>query len=337
MVRTVVLHLFLLLSSIDALGDDDSSLHQTSKIENWLENLDITPDIFDKLTSGDKTVVTATAIEVLKNQLQKKGISLSLSPEEARFSQSLPNQCQDQTSCGCRVESRDVQVYAAIKRSSSFSSTNGLFEESGIFLEAQIDAEIGANGNIRAKGNIRDLKDIKGRKKRSPGWGKKFRKSFKKVWKKVVKNPVKKINRELIERPLKKLKCTRLVRKTVGFNLVSTGVVKLGISLSLGNVSFTEAEGGMVLSFVPTFDILGQVVSWNLDQLEASKCVERIMGLKLISYCGYLERKARKKVEEGMRKVQHVKIPAVVEKLNKKLKTKIGETVRVFVPMEFGG
>ena len=61
------------------------------------------------------------------------------------------------------------------------------------------------------------------------------------------------------------------------------------------------------------------------------------MGLKVISYCGYLERKARKKVEEGMRKVQHVKIPAVVEKLTKKLKTKIGETVRVFVPMEFSG
>ena len=59
------------------------------------------------------------------------------------------------------------------------------------------------------------------------------------------------------------------------------------------------------------------------------------MGLKVISYCGYLERKARKKVEDDMRKVQHVKIPAVVEKLNKKLKTKIGETVRVFVPMEF--
>jgi len=338
MVRAALLHTVLLLGLTIALGENDTSLQETtSKLENWLENLDITPDIFDKLTSGDKTVVTATAIDVLKNRLQKKGISLSLSPEEARFSQSLPNQCQDQTSCGCRVESRDVQVYAAIKRSSSFSSTNDLFKESGIFLEAQIDAEIGANGNIRAKGRIRDLKEIKGRKKRSPGWGKKFRKSFKKVWKKVVKNPIKKINRELIERPLKKLKCTRLLRKTIGFNLVSTGVVKLGVSLSLGNVSFTEAEGGMVLSFVPTFDILGQILSWNLDQLEASKCMERIMGLKLISYCGYLERKARKKVEEGMRKVQHVKIPAVVEKLNKKLKTKIGETVQVFVPMEFSG
>ena len=48
--------------------------------------------------------------------------------------------------------------------------------------EAQIDAEIGAEGNIRAKGSIRDLKEIKLRKKRSPGFGKRFKKSFKKVW-----------------------------------------------------------------------------------------------------------------------------------------------------------
>merc|ERR1719250_510424 len=334
MVRAVFLLISLLLGTIVALGENNAALEETSKIEDWLENLDITPDILDKLTSNNKTVVTATAVDVLKNHLQKKGISLSLSPDEARFSQSLPNQCQDENSCGCRVESRNVQVYAAIKRSSSFSSTNHLFEESGIFLEAKIDAEIGANGNIRAKGNVEELKYIAGRKKRSPGFGSRFKKAFKKAVKKVVQIP-KKITKELIQRPLEKLKCTRLIRKTVGFNLVSTGVVKLGISLSLGDVSFTEAEGGMVLSFVPTFDILGQVVSWNLDQLEASKCEERIMGLKVISYCGYLERKARKKVEEGMRKVQHVKTPAVAEKLNKKLKTKIGETVHVFVPMEF--
>jgi len=105
-----------------------------TKLDNWLEKLDITPDIVEKLASDNKTVVTATAIAVLKNQLQKKGISLSLSPEEARFSQSLPNQCQDETSCGCRAESRDIQVFAGIKRTSSFSSTNHLFEESGIFL-----------------------------------------------------------------------------------------------------------------------------------------------------------------------------------------------------------
>merc|ERR1719250_486146 len=169
MVRAVFLLISLLLGTIVALGENNAALEETSKIEDWLENLDITPDILDKLTSDNKTVVTATAIDVVKNHLQKKGISLSLSPDEARFSQSLPNQCQDETSCGCRAESRDVQVYAAIKRSSSFSSTNNLFQVSGIFLEAKIDAEIGANGNIRAKGNIEELKYIRGRKKRSPG------------------------------------------------------------------------------------------------------------------------------------------------------------------------
>merc|ERR1719481_819100 len=319
---------------------------ENTKLDDWLENLDITPDIIEKLASDNKTGVTATAIAVLKNQLQKKGISLSLSPEEARFSQNLPNQCQDETSCGCRAETRDIQVYACIKRTSSFSSTNHLFKESGIFLEATIDAEIGASGNIRVKGNIMELKNIykvkekveeKLRKKRSPGFGKKFKKSFKKAWKQVVKNPIKKIKKELIERPLKKLKCVRLVRKTIGFSLVSTGVVKLGINLSLGDISFTEVEGGMLLSFIPKLDILGQVVSWNLNELEASKCVERIAGLKLISYCGYLERKARKKIEEGMKKFQEVKVPALIEKLEKKLKTKMGKTVSVLIPIEFSG
>ena len=157
-----------------------------------------------------------------------------------------------------------------------------------------IDAEIGAVGNIRAKGNIRDLKDIKfGRKKRSPGW-------FKKVWvskayskklflhlllqKKVVRNPIKKINRELIQRPIKKLKCMRLVRKTVGFNLVSNGVVKMGISLSLGNLSITEADGGMLLSFLPTFHIVGQVVSWNLDQVNRNLNIGNIITLFVLLY-----------------------------------------------------
>merc|ERR1712013_809899 len=186
MVKAVLLLISLLLGTIVALGENNTSLEETSKIEDWLENFDITPDILDKLTSDNKTLVTATAVDVLKNHLQKKGISLS--SEEARFSQSLPNECQDETSCGCRVESRDVQVYAAIKRSSSFSSTNNLFQDSSIFLEAKIDAEIGANGNIRAKGNVEELKYIAGRKKRSPGFGSRFKKAFKKSCEKSCPN-----------------------------------------------------------------------------------------------------------------------------------------------------
>eukprot|EP00092_Neocalanus_flemingeri_P028733 GFUD01031196.1.p1 GENE.GFUD01031196.1~~GFUD01031196.1.p1 ORF type:complete len:331 (-),score=95.63 GFUD01031196.1:779-1771(-) len=330
MMRRLLLINLLLLGITLALAGD-------SRLDTLFEDLDITPGMVDKLGSDDKAVVTATIAEVLRKHLAKKDISLGISPEEARFSQNLANKCQDQTSCGCRVESRGVQVYAAIKRSSSFSTSNKLFEDAGIFLEAMVDAEVGAYGDIRGKFNIRDIRDIKFRKKRSPGWGKKFKKSFKKVWKKVVKNPIKKINRELIERPIKKLKCARLVRKTVGFNLVSTGVVKIGIRLSVGNMSFTEADGGMLLSFVPNFDIVGQIDSWNLDQVKASKCVERLAGLKVLSYCGFLEKKARNEIEKNMKKIQTVKLPAVIEKLERKLKAKIGKAVSILIPLEFTG
>ena len=61
--------------------------------------------------------------------------------------------------------------------------------------------------------------------------------------------------------------------------------------------------------------------------------MERIAGIKLISYCGFLERKARKKIEESMRRTQDVKLPAVIQKLEKKLQTKIGQTVTVKIPI----
>merc|ERR1711915_1125774 len=88
-----------------------------------------------------------------------------------------------------------------------------------------------------------------------------------------------------------------------------------------------ETDEGLTLSVTPSFDIIGKILSWNLDEVTASKCVERIAGLKLISYCGYFERKARKKIKESMQKVQNVKLPAVVQKLERKLQMKVGKTI----------
>merc|ERR1711915_1061384 len=304
-------------------------------LDKALTKLDITPDVFEKLVKGSRNVKRDTITNLLKKQLNKQGLILDVTPAEVRLSQNLPNQCQDTTSCGCRVESRDVQVFAAIQRTSKLTTRGKAFEDAGIIIEAIIDAELGASGNIRAKGNLRDLKDIKLRKKRSPGFGKRFKKAFKKTWKQVVKNPIKKINRELIERPIKKIKCARLVRKTIGFNLRSTGVIKLGIRINLGDITLDETDEGLTLSVTPSFDIIGKILSWNLDEVTASKCVERIAGLKLISYCGYLERKARKKIEESMQKVQNVKLPAVIQKLERKLQMKAGKTISVKIPLDY--
>jgi len=151
-------------------------------LDKALTKLDITPDVFEKLVNGSRNVKRDTITNLLKKQLHKQGLILDVTPAEVRLSQNLPNQCQDTTSCGCRVESRDVQVFAAIQRTSNLTTSGKAFEDAGIIIEAIIDAELGASGNIRAKGNLRDLKDIKLRKKRSPGFGKRFKKAFKKTW-----------------------------------------------------------------------------------------------------------------------------------------------------------
>merc|ERR1711915_751528 len=136
---------------------------------------------------------------------------------------------------------------------------------------------------------------------------------------------IKKINRELIERPIKKIKCARLVRKTIGFNLRSTGVIKLGIRINLGDIRIDDTDEGLTLSVTPSFDIIGKILSWNLDEVTASKCVERIAGLKLISYCGYLERKARKKLERKLQMKAGKTISVKIPKLERKLQMKAGK------------
>merc|ERR1712198_727481 len=125
-----------------------------------LTKLDITPDVFEKLVNGSRNVKRDTITNLLRKQLHKQGLILDVTPAEVRLSQSLPNQCQDTTSCGCRVESRDVQVFAAIQRTSNLTTSGKAFEDAGIVIEAIIDAELGASGNIRAKGTLGDLKDI---------------------------------------------------------------------------------------------------------------------------------------------------------------------------------
>lgn len=280
--------------------------------------------MLEKLVNGSRTVKKGTITHLLKKQLHKQGLILDVTPAEVRLSEKLPNQCQDTTSCGCRGESRDIKVFAAIQRTSNLTTSGKTFEDAGLIIEAIIDAELGASGNIRAKGSHRDLKDIKQRKKRRPRFGKrkkrkerKGKKGSKMSWVQVLQN----INRKLWkERPIKKAKCARLDQKLIGFKLISTGVIKLRI-----NISIVETDEGLTESVTSSFNIICQSLSWNLEELTAPKCVEKIAGLKLISYCGYRERKAREKIEESMQKVQNVKLPVVNQKMERKLQVKAGK------------
>jgi len=241
-----------------------------------------------------------------------------VTPEEIRFSQSLPNQCQKSNRCGCQAETRDVQLWASIIGSPSFSSGHQRFaDQAGIFLELGVNAAMGARGNVRGR-----LYPSGRRRKRSPspGWSKKF----KKAWKKVKK---------AVKRPIKKLGCIRLMRKTIGFDLASSGTVKMGVSLTVSDLNVTDTPEGIHISFLPSFSLVGQIESWELTRVEANKCTERLLGIKLISYCGWLERRARKEIAEKMANLQELKLPAVIRKVEAKLQAKIGKIVSVVVPV----
>jgi len=275
-----------------------------------------------------------------------------------RFSQALPDQCQADTVCGCRAETKDVNIFAAIKGSPSFSSNSSLFtDQPSVFLELAVDAVMGARGRVRARLYPRDLGEIKFRRKRSPGW-KKWRRRAKKSIKRVVKSvkkvvkapvrivkPVKKIVKKIVKpvdkiltkivKPLQKLACKRIVRKTVGFDLVSSGTVRMGVGVNFTDIRVTPTDSGVQLSFVPSFHIMGQIISWKMDQVKASDCTERLAGLKLFSYCSFLEKRARKEITKNMEKIQEVKLPAVIKKVEAKLQAKIGREVKVDIPMSY--
>merc|ERR1719228_811088 len=347
-------------------------------IEDMLSDLNLTPDLVSQLLSRNSTAVRNVLAELLRNHLSKTGISLTVTPQEVRFSQDMANQCQSSHRCGCEAETRDINMWASIIGTPSFSAGHHKFQDqASIFLELGADAVMGVTGNVRGRLYTKHLgrrkkrspglghkswavwntkkttqtnlsanviytgQEMRGqRRKRSPGW-KKWRRRVSKAVRKVTRpviRPVEKVVKAVVVKPLEKvLPCARLVRKTVGFDLATKGTVKMGVGLSINNLNVSDSPQGIRVSFDPSFSLVGQIINWELTKVEADKCTEKLLGVKLISYCGFLERRAKKEIEEKMAKLQELKLPGVIRKVEDKLQAKIGQTVSVVIPMDLGG
>merc|ERR1711915_518560 len=112
----------------------------------------------------------------------------------------------------------------------------------------------------------------------------------------------------------------------------STGVIKVGLMIDFGNFTIADSDQGITLTITPSFDLLGQIVSWNLDDMTISNCAERssVKGLLLSNwYCGYLKRKSKEVIESGMKKAQYVGLPVFIQKVKQKLQMKAGKTITI--------
>ena len=103
-------------------------------VKTLFNKLKISSNNLEKLGSCNETVAMETMSKLISEQLNKKELTFDVRPTEFMLSQTLPNACQDITRCGCVAESRNVQAYATIQKTSQLTSSNRLFKDSRIFL-----------------------------------------------------------------------------------------------------------------------------------------------------------------------------------------------------------
>mmetsp|Transcript_145279 Transcript_145279/g.264344 ORF Transcript_145279/g.264344 Transcript_145279/m.264344 type:complete len:295 (+) Transcript_145279:54-938(+) len=123
--------------------------------------------------------------------------------------------------------------------------------------------------------------------------------------------------------------CTHLGRKTMGLNIVSDGKNGVGINMTASDAHLEHANGTWYLAFNFHADVVGRVINWNVDKITADGCKIKILGIQIASVCGYVERKVKDKVQVLLDKVTKVDAPKILQRLQEKINTAIGSTVRI--------
>ena len=125
-------------------------------------------------------------------------------------------------------------------------------------------------------------------------------------------------------------KCTKLARKTVGLQIESDGTVAVGISLKASEFELKSASWkSYELSFVFGLEIKGRVLSWDIASVQASQCNIKLFGIKVLSFCSWLEKRIENEANKYIKTAVKIQAPKLVQKLESKLRTKVGERVTI--------
>mmetsp|Transcript_112238 Transcript_112238/g.198860 ORF Transcript_112238/g.198860 Transcript_112238/m.198860 type:complete len:133 (-) Transcript_112238:149-547(-) len=115
----------------------------------------------------------------------------------------------------------------------------------------------------------------------------------------------------------------------MGLNIVSDGKNGVGINMTASDAHLEHANGTWYLAFHFHADVVGRVINWNVDKITADGCKIKILGIQIASVCGYVERKVKDKVQVLLDKVTKVDAPKILQRLQEKINTAIGSTVRI--------
>ena len=125
-------------------------------------------------------------------------------------------------------------------------------------------------------------------------------------------------------------KCIQLARKTLGLQINSDGEVAIGIKLQASEFSLKQISWkSYAFSFRFGLEINGRVIDWDVTSIKASNCNIEIFGIKVLSFCSWLENRIAEEAKKYIMSVVPIQAPKLVQKLESKLQTKIGDEICV--------
>ena len=122
--------------------------------------------------------------------------------------------------------------------------------------------------------------------------------------------------------------CPQIARDTLNLKLHAHGQNLIAASLDLQNLKIAKVNGTWSIVFNLKFSLKGTSLQWKMDDVNVQHgCTLKVLGIKILSVCGWVERKVREKANELMNKISNVYAPNLVHRIEAAFQSKIGDTV----------
>ena len=122
--------------------------------------------------------------------------------------------------------------------------------------------------------------------------------------------------------------CPQIARDTLNLKLHAHGQNLIAASLDLQNLKIAKVNGTWSIVFNLKFSLKDTSLQWKMDDVNVQHgCTLKVLGIKILSVCGWVERKVREKANELMNKISNVYAPNLVHRIEAAFQSKIGDTV----------
>jgi len=129
-------------------------------------------------------------------------------------------------------------------------------------------------------------------------------------------------------------KCRKIGRDTLGIDLKTSGKAIIAVALEATDVAIGPNLEN--IKFKLNLNILGRLENWNVDDLDVSKCQVKLFNrVKIGSYCSAAKTLIQKTLQGYINKWTEFEAPRLIEKLERKLQSRIGEEIVIPLNLNF--